>query len=133
MQADAVSWRRARQAETPADGGKVNFETFVNILGCEKTILSKANKEWRVVRSNKTTTVVRDVRNRRDFSMPTSSLYEAYCETGKNDIQVAALARYVGKANAPAASALLYNTVGKGKGMNQLRKAINAFLSIKGK
>ena len=90
-----------------------------------KTVRSKANKAWRLVRCNKTTTVIRDVDNRRDFTMPTINLYTAYIEIDKEKIQVSTVARYVGSTNAPAASALLYNTVGKGIHWNEFHKSMD--------
>lgn len=107
------------------DSQKVNFDTFVGILSKEKTVRSKANKAWRLVRCNKTTTVIRDVDNRRDFTMPTINLYTAYIEIDKEKIQVSTVARYVGSTNAPAASALLYNTVGKGIHWNEFHKSMD--------
>ena len=104
---------------------KVTFETFVRLVAEEKSIRSKANKEWRVMRANATTTVIRDVDRRRDYSMPTRKLYEAHLALTGKQIQVAALVPFVGKDCAPAASALLYNIVGQGQWRNDLRKFVN--------
>lgn len=112
------------------DSHKVNFDTFVGILSKEKTVRSKANKAWRLVRCNKTTTVIRDVDNRRDFTMPTINLYKAYIEIDKEKIQVSTVSRYVGSTNAPAASALLYNTVGKGIRWNEFNKSIDKLVRL---
>ena len=101
---------------------KVGFEKFVELIAAEKCIRSKANKEWRVVRANRTTTVIRDVTKRQDYNIPTHDLYEAHLNLSENEIQVSALVPYVGRQNAPAASALLYNIVGRGQSMNQFRK-----------
>jgi hypothetical protein len=101
---------------------KVGFEKFVELIAAEKSIRSKANKEWRIVRANRTTTVIRDVTKRQDYNISTHDLYEAHLNLGENEIQVAALIPYVGRQNAPAASALLYNIVGRGQSMNQFRK-----------
>ena len=43
----------------------------------------------------------------------------------KEKIQVSTVARYVGSTNAPAASALLYNTVGKGIHWNEFHKSMD--------
>ena len=102
---------------------KVGFEKFVELIAAEKSILSKANKEWRVVRANRTTTVIRDVTRRQDYNIPTHDLYEAHMNLSENEIQVSALVPYVGRQNAPAASALLYNIVGRGQSMNKFRKS----------
>ena len=100
---------------------KYPYEEFVKAIAKEKTILSKALKEWKVVRANNTTTVIRDVRKRQDFEMPTRRLYEAHLNLDKDEIQISTVAPYVGKVNAPAASALLYNVVSAGRLMNNFR------------
>lgn len=112
------------------DNEKMNFETFVGILSQEKTVRSKANKAWRLVRCNKTNTIIRDVDNLRDFTMPTRNLYNAYIEIDKEKIQVSTVSRYVGKVNAPAASALLYNTVGKGRQWNEINKTMKKMVML---
>ncbi len=104
---------------------KVTFETFVRLVAEEKSIRSKANKEWRVMRANATTTVIRDVDRHMDYSMPTRKLYEAHLALTGKQIQVAALVPFVGKDCAPAASALLYNIVGQGQWRNNIRKFVN--------
>ena len=101
---------------------KVGFEKFVELIAAEKSIRSKANKEWRVVRANRTTTVIRDVAKGLDFNISSHDLYEAHLNLGENEIQVSTLVPYVGRHNAPAASALLYNIVGRGQSMNRFRK-----------
>ena len=100
------------------EGLKKTFESFISLIAREKSIRSKANKEWLVVKVNRETTVIRDVSNRQNYEMHTRALYEAHLELNSNEIQVAALAPFVGKKNAPAASALLYNIVGEGQSMN---------------
>ena len=57
--------------------------------------------------------------------MNTRDLYEAHLQLEENDIQISTVAPFVGKENAPAASALLYNNVGKGQALNNLRKYAN--------
>lgn len=134
IESDKVVRRRHETGVTDHndDNGcqNVNFETFVNILSQETTVRSKANKAWRLVRCNKTTTVIRDVDNCREFSMPTRNLYTAYLEIDKEKIQVSTVSRYVGTVNAPAASALLYNTVGKGIHWNQMNKSMDKLVRM---
>ena len=77
------------------------------------------------MRANATTTVIRDVGRRRDYPMPTRKLYDAYLTLSEKQIQVAALVPFVGRDCASAASALLYNIVGKGRWRNNLRKFVN--------
>lgn len=134
VKSDKVVRRRHETSSTDDsandDCQKVNFETFVGILSKEKNVRSKANKAWRLIRCNRTTTVIRDVDNRRDFSMPTRNLYTAYVEIAKEDIKVSTVSQYVGIINAPASSALLYNTVGKGKQWNELHKSMEKLMRL---
>ncbi len=137
MRRDIVSrivYRR-RDNETPFavdDGmidsfytGKMPFQGFVNLLSAEKVVLSKARKEWKMVKCNSKETVIRDVAKRKNFTMSTEDLYEAYNNLKESEIQVSNLVPYVGRENAPAASAILYSTVGSGRTFNYLRKKIN--------
>ena len=101
------------------------YEHFVDMIAAEDIIVSRSHKEWQVVMADKVMTVIRDVDNDKEFGIPTRDLYEASLALDKNDIQIATVAKYVGKKNAPAASALLYNTVGHGQGFNSLRKVVN--------
>jgi len=78
-----------------------------------------------VVRADNMTTIIRDVARQRDFKMPTRDLHEAHLALSANEIQVAALVPFVGKDNASAASALLYNIVGQGQAINAFRREIN--------
>lgn len=107
---------------------KLPYNEFVETIAKEKTIRSKALKEWRVVSANKTTTVIRDVRNRLNYEIPTRRLYEAHLNLDKDEIQISTVAPFVGKDNAPAASALLYNVVGRGKFSNEFSKFVQALM-----
>ncbi|MGM9714165.1 MAG: DUF3843 family protein, partial [Prevotella sp.] len=115
-------------AGSTANGKKVNRETFVKMISQETEIWSKAKKEWRLVECDLATTVVLDVGNNKEFYIPTGKLYEAYRELDIEDIQVATVSQYVGSANGPAASALLYSSVGKGKHWNELKKNMDKLL-----
>ena len=84
--------------------------------------LSKARKEWRVVRADNTKTIIEDVEKGKTFEMNTRDLYEAHLHLEENDIQISTVAPYIGKENASAASALLYNIVGRGQSFNNLLK-----------
>ena len=101
---------------------KKSYEEFVKAIAKEKTIYSKALKEWMVVRANNMTTVIRDVRKQINYEIPTRRLYEAHLCLAKDDIQIATVSPFVGKSCAPAACALLYNVVGRGQLMNEFRK-----------
>lgn len=78
-----------------------------------------------MVKCNSKETVIRDVAKRMNFTMSTEDLYEAYNNLEESEIQVSNLVPYVGRENAPAASAILYSTVGSGRVFNALRKNIN--------
>lgn len=104
---------------------KMSYEKFVDMLDAEEIIVSRSRKEWEVLMADNVTTVIRDVEKDKEYEMPTRDLYEAFLALDKNDIQIAIVAKYVGKQNAPAASALLYATVGQGQGFNNLRKVVN--------
>jgi hypothetical protein len=104
---------------------KMSYEKFVDMLDAEEIIVSRSRKEWEVLMADNVTTVIRDVEKDKEFEISTRDLYEAFLALDKNDIQIATVAKYVGKQNAPAASALLYATVGQGQGFNNLRKVVN--------
>ena len=50
--------------------------------------LSKARKEWRVVRADNTKTIIEDVEKGKTFEMNTRDLYEAHLHLEENDIQI---------------------------------------------
>lgn len=62
--------------------------------------------------------------NAKCIKHPDNPCYDkSYAEENTlNDIQISTVAPYVGKENAPAASALLYNIVGRGQSFNNLLK-----------
>ncbi|MBR1557899.1 MAG: DUF3843 family protein [Prevotella sp.] len=101
---------------------KMSYDNFIDAIDEENIVLSKARKEWQVVRVDNTKTIIRDVDNRKDYEMRTRDLYEAHLHLEKDEIQIATVAPFVGKENASAASALLYNIVGQGQAFNNLRK-----------
>ena len=104
---------------------KMSYEQFVDMIDAEDIVVSRSHKDWEVVMADNVTTVIRDVEKDKEFEMATRDLYEAFIALDENDIQIATVAKYVGKKNAPAASALLYATVGHGQGFNNLRKVVN--------
>ena len=104
---------------------KLSYDNFVDAINSENVVLSKARKEWKVVRVDNTKTIIRDVDKQKDYEMRTRDLYEAHLHLEKDDIQISTVAPFVGKENASAASALLYNIVGRGQAFNNLRKYAN--------
>ena len=110
--------------EVPLDryNTKLSYDEFVDKIYDEDIVLSKARKEWQVVESDNTKIIIRDVDKQKDYEIRTRDLYEAHLHLNREDIQIATVAPFVGKENASAASALLYNIVGQGEAFNNLRK-----------
>ena len=104
---------------------KYTFPKFVKLVAQEKSIRSSANKEWRVMKCDTITTVVKDVANKIEYSFSTKNLHNAHIALGEKEIQIASLVPYVGKECAPAAAVVLYNLVGKGREMNTFRQFAN--------
>ena len=74
------------------------------------------------MKADELNTTIRDVRAKEDYTIPTRDLYEAHLALNADDIQIASVIPFVGKENAPAASALLYNIVGRGQNLSAVRK-----------
>lgn len=100
---------------------KFGYKDFVEAITEQSTIRSSRNKEWKVVSCSELETTLSDPKTGKKYIIPTKDLYEAHLELNENDIKIAALEPYVGKENAPAASALLYSVVGRGFFYNALR------------
>jgi hypothetical protein len=118
------------EADVPIEryNSKLSYDAFVDAVNEEDIVLSKARKEWQVVRVDNSKTIIRDVDKEINYEMRTRDLYEAHLALEKDDIQISTVAPFVGKENAPAASAMLYNIVGKGQAFNNLHKNINNIL-----
>lgn len=109
---------------------KLTLKEFAQCLSREKAFRSKANKKWRLARCNERETAILDVDNRKLFRMPTKALKDASEQLSQEEFMVARLVPYVGKVCAPAASAVLYNVMGKGKVMHCAMKNIRNILDI---
>jgi hypothetical protein len=107
----------------------MSYEDFVSMLDEEDVFVSRSRKEWQLLLADNISTIILDIENDKEFAMSTRDLYEAFLALDENNIQIATVAPYVGKKNAPAASALLYNTVGRGRGFNYLRKMVKDAVS----
>lgn len=116
--------------EMAHDSEHVSYEDFVSTIASEKYYRSSANKEYQVVRSNKKTTVLRDMSKRMDLDIPTPAIYRVYLELHPTEIQVKTVVPYVGRENAPAVSALLYNIVGRGSTFHSMRKLFQAMIDM---
>ena len=119
-----------KEADVPIEryNSKLSYDAFVDAVNEEDIVLSKARKEWQVVRVDNSKTIIRDVDKEINYEMRTRDLYEAHLALEKDDIQISTVAPFVGKENAPAASAMLYNIVGKGQAFNNLRKNVKEML-----
>ena len=117
-------------ADVPIEryNSKLSYDAFVDALNEEDIVLSKARKEWQVVRVDNTKTIIRDVDKKINYEMRTRDLYEAHLALEMDDIQISTVTSFVGKENAPAASALLYNIVGKGQAFNNMHKKFNEII-----
>ena len=111
-------------------GHKQVFEVFVYMLRKKKKLYSSMHKEWRIVRCDKETIVVRDVNRKKDFSFAMEDLYAAYMDLDIPKFTIANVAPYVGKANAPAAAVVLYSTFGRGRVLNAMQEMVDL---LKGK
>jgi hypothetical protein len=101
---------------------KLSYDDFIDKICEEDTVQSKARKEWKIVDVDEINVIVRDIAKNKEYEIRTRDLYEAHLNLNRDDIQIATVAPFVGKGNAPAASALLYNIVGRGELFNNLRK-----------
>lgn len=110
------------------DDGKLSFADFIKLIASEKDYRSSANKEWRMVRTNMKTTVLRDVNKKQDFFVSTRDIYDIYLELDPSEIQIKTVAPFVGKENASAVSALLYCLVGRGRAMHFFRRFVREML-----
>lgn len=117
-----------RLVKMSSDPDHVDYAEFVEIIASEKYYRSSANKEYRVVRSNKTTTVLRDMSKGLELKVPTPAIYQIYQELHPSEIQVKTVVPYVGRENAPAVSALLYCIVGRGSTLHTMRKLFQSII-----
>ena len=101
---------------------KLSYDDFIDKICEEDTVQSKARKEWKIVDVDEINVIVRDIAKNKEYEIRTRDLDEAHLNLNRDDIQIATVAPFVGKGNAPAASALLYNIVGRGELFNNLRK-----------
>lgn len=108
----------------------LSLKEFAQCLSREKSFRSKANKEWRLSHCSEVETIVVDVNNRKSFHIPTQALKDASEQLAKDEFMVASLVPYVGKVCAPAASAVLYNVMGKGSTMHKARKNLNNLFDL---
>lgn len=64
------------------DINMLTFDNFIQKIKSIKTYRSNANKEYKVVKVNKTALVLRDQRTKADFEVPAAQVFAAMKELG---------------------------------------------------
>lgn len=136
IKTDAVYRRRDQEKSVQRDKetadkrlhSKTSEENFIETLNDLESFRSRANKEWEVLYCNSLETHILDVNNDKEFVIETRMLYDAFLNLDSAEIQVANLVPYVGRKNAPAASAVLDAAFGKSRTRNMFIKSIRKML-----
>ena len=74
----------------------LTFDNFIQKIKTIKTYRSNANKEYKVVKVNKTALVLRDQRTKADFEVPAAQVFAAMKELGIENCTVLKMRQYVG-------------------------------------
>ena len=104
------------------DINTLTFDSFIQTIKTIKVYRSNANKEYKVVKVNKTTLVLRDQRIKTDFEVPAAQIFCAMHELGIENCTVPKMRQYVGTHAAPASAALIFWAFGRGRIHAQLKK-----------
>ena len=104
----------------------LTFDNFIQKIKTIKTYRSNANKEYKVVKVNKTALVLRDQRTKADFEVPAAQVFAAMKELGIENCTVLEMRQYVGTHAAPASAALIFWAFGRG----QVQAAIKKFADL---
>lgn len=114
------------------DINTLTFDSFIQTVKTIRVYRSAANKEYKVVRVNKTTLVLRDQRTKTDFEVPASQVFYAMKDFGIENCTVPNMRQYVGTSAAPASAALIYWGFGRGRVLAEFKKFADlAFRLIK--
>ena len=97
----------------------LTFDNFIQKIKTIKTYRSNANKEYKVVKVNKTALVLRDQRTKADFEVPAAQVFAAMKELGIENCTVPKMRQYVGTHAAPA---LIFWAFGRGQVQAALKK-----------
>ena len=108
------------------DINTLTFDSFIQTIKTIKVYRSNANKEYKVVKVNKTTLVLRDQRTKTDFEVPAAQIFCAMHELGIENCTVPKMRQYVGTHAAPASAALIFWAFGRG----QVQAAIKKFTDL---
>lgn len=90
------------------DINTLTFDSFIQKIKTIKVYCSNAYKEYKVVKVNKTTLVLRDQRTKTDFEVPAAQIFCAMHELGIENCTVPKMRQYVGTHAAPASAALIF-------------------------
>lgn len=88
------------------DINTLTYDSFIQTIKTIKVYRSNANKEYKVVKVNKTTLVLRDQRTKADFEVPATQVFCAMQDFGIENCTVPKMRQYVGTHAAPASAAL---------------------------
>ena len=104
------------------DINTLTYDSFLQTIKTIKTYRSNANKEYKVVKANKTTLVLRDQRTKTDFEVPATQVFCAMKDFGIENCTVPQMRQYVGTYAAPSSAALIYWAFGRGKVHSDIKK-----------
>ena len=108
------------------DINTLTYDSFLQKIKTIKVYRSNAYKEYKVVKVNKTTLVLRDQRTKTDFEVPATQVFNAMQELGIENCTVPKMRQYVGTHAAPASAALIYWAFGRG----QIQAAMKKFADL---
>ena len=86
------------------DINTLTFDSFIQTVKTIRVYRSNANKEYKVVKANKTTLVLRNQRTKTDFEVPASQVFYAMKDFGIENCTVPNMRQYVGTYAAPASA-----------------------------
>lgn len=104
------------------DINTLTYDSFIQKIKTIKTYRSNSNKEYKVVKVNKTTLVLRDQRTKTDFEVPAAQVFNAMQELGIENCTVPKMRQYVGTHAAPASAALIFWAFGRGQVQAAMKK-----------
>ena len=104
------------------DINTLTYDGFIQKIKTIKTYRSNANKEYKVVKVNKTTLVLRDQRTKADFEVPAVQVFNAMQELGIENCTVPKMRQYVVTHAAPASAALIFWAFGRGQVQAAMKK-----------
>lgn len=104
------------------DINTLTYDSFLQKIKTIKVYRSNAYKEYKVVKVNKTTLVLRDQRTKTDFEVPAAQVFNAMQELGIENCTIPKMRQYVGTHAAPASAALIFWAFGRGQVHAELKK-----------